>query len=63
MKIRLISDLHIDINDKYPLDLHQDGANDVFTLIAGDVSGLSGGQSIRGNGRSIKALRGYDCKC
>lgn len=39
MKIRLISDLHIDINDKYPLDLHQDGANDVFTLIAGDVSG------------------------
>lgn len=39
MKIRLISDLHIDINSNYPLDLHQDGANDVFTLVAGDVSG------------------------
>ena len=39
MKIRLISDLHIDINHNYPLDLHKDGANDVFTLVAGDVSG------------------------
>lgn len=39
MKIRLISDLHIDINSNYPLDLHQNGANDVFTLVAGDVSG------------------------
>ena len=39
MKIRLISDLHIDINEKYPLDLHIDEANDVFTLVAGDVSG------------------------
>lgn len=39
MKIRLLSDLHIDINDKYPLDLHKDKANDVFTLVAGDVSG------------------------
>lgn len=39
MKIRLISDLHIDINERYPLDLHENGSNDVFTLIAGDVSG------------------------
>lgn len=39
MKIRLISDLHIDINDKYPLDLHQSGANDVYTLVAGDICG------------------------
>ena len=39
MKIRLISDLHIDINHKYPIDLHKNGANDVFTLVAGDVCG------------------------
>ena len=39
MKIRLISDLHIDINAKYPLDLHENGANDAFTLVAGDISG------------------------
>lgn len=39
MKIRLISDLHIDINSNYPLDLHRDGANDVYTLIAGDICG------------------------
>ena len=39
MKIRLISDLHIDINEKYPLDLHADDAGDVFTVVAGDVSG------------------------
>ena len=35
MKIRLISDLHIDINAKYPLELQ----DDIFTLVAGDVSG------------------------
>ena len=40
MKIQLISDLHIDINEKYPLDLHKNGSNDIFTLIAGDVSGF-----------------------
>lgn len=39
MKIRLISDLHIDINQKYPLDLHRDKPNDVYTLVAGDISG------------------------
>lgn len=40
MKIRLISDLHIDINRNYPLDLHKDGANDMYTIVAGDISGL-----------------------
>lgn len=39
MKIRLISDLHIDINHNYPLDLHKDGNDDVYTLVAGDVCG------------------------
>lgn len=39
MKIRVISDLHIDINDRYPLDLHKDDANDIYTLVAGDISG------------------------
>lgn len=37
MKIRIISDLHIDINQKYPLDLHQDNASNVYTIVAGDV--------------------------
>ena len=35
MKIRILSDLHIDINHKYNLALD----DDVFTLIAGDISG------------------------
>lgn len=39
MKIRLLSDLHIDINHMYPLDLMEYGLDDMFTLIAGDVSG------------------------
>lgn len=39
MKIRLISDLHCDINHNYPLDLHSVGYDDVFTFVAGDVSG------------------------
>ena len=39
MKIRILSDLHLDINKDYDLDLHKNGANDVFTLIAGDICG------------------------
>lgn len=39
MKIRLISDLHIDINSNYHLDLHQDGSNDIYTIVAGDICG------------------------
>lgn len=39
MKIRLISDLHIDVNSSYGVSLTDDGDNDVFTLIAGDISG------------------------
>ena len=39
MKIRILSDLHLDINKDYNLDLHKNGANDVFTLIAGDICG------------------------
>ena len=36
MKIRLLSDLHIDVNHNYPLTLPDDG---VFTLIGGDICG------------------------
>ena len=36
MKLRLLSDLHLDVNKAFPLDL---GDNGVFTLIAGDISG------------------------
>lgn len=34
-KIRIISDLHLDLNKRYPLKLERD----VFTVIAGDTSG------------------------
>ena len=34
-KIRIISDLHLDLNKRYPLKLEKD----VFTVIAGDTSG------------------------
>lgn len=39
MKIRLLSDLHVDINSRYPLDLNDGYLDDMFTLVAGDVSG------------------------
>ena len=39
MKIRLISDLHRDINRDYPLDMKANGCEDMFTLVAGDISG------------------------
>ena len=39
MKIRLISDLHLDINAKYDLDLKAEGLDDVFTIVAGDICG------------------------
>lgn len=35
MKIRLISDLHIDINHKYPISID----DNIFTIVAGDISG------------------------
>lgn len=35
MKIRVISDLHIDINEKHPITYD----DDIFTIIAGDISG------------------------
>lgn len=35
MQIRVISDLHIDINEKYPINYN----DDIFTIIAGDISG------------------------
>lgn len=38
MQIRIISDLHVDVNRKYPLDYPADN-KDIFTLIAGDTSG------------------------
>lgn len=36
MKIRILSDLHIDYNQKYPLELED---KKTFTLLAGDISG------------------------
>jgi len=40
MKFRIISDLHVDVNEKYPFELKDDAASDnIVTLVAGDVSG------------------------
>lgn len=39
MKIRLISDLHLDINADYELDFKSEGLDDVFTIVAGDICG------------------------
>lgn len=35
MKVRIISDIHEDINERYPLNYN----DDIFTIIAGDISG------------------------
>lgn len=35
MKVRVISDLHIDINEDYPITYD----DDIFTIVAGDISG------------------------
>lgn len=39
MKIRLISDLHLDINAGYDLDFKAEGLDDMFTIVAGDICG------------------------
>lgn len=39
MKIRVISDLHIDVNKGFPLNLPKVD-KDVFTVIAGDTAGM-----------------------
>ena len=36
MQIRVLSDIHIDINENYPIPEFED---DVFTIVAGDISG------------------------
>ena len=36
MKIRVISDLHIDVNEEYPFELND---KDTFTIVCGDISG------------------------
>lgn len=38
MKIRIMSDLHIDVNSKYPLQLPQKDRG-IFTILAGDTAG------------------------
>jgi len=38
MKFRVISDLHVDVNERYPFEL-MDNDKNVITLVAGDVSG------------------------
>lgn len=38
MRIRIMSDLHLDYNNRYPLELKD---KDIFTIIAGDLSGYS----------------------
>ena len=39
MKIRLVSDLHLDINAEYSLDFKAEGLDDMFTIVAGDICG------------------------
>lgn len=39
MKIRLVSDLHLDINAKYSLDFNDECLEDMFTIVAGDICG------------------------
>ena len=39
MKLRLISDVHIDVNSNYNVNLNKGKTNNVFTLVAGDISG------------------------
>ena len=36
MQIRVLSDIHIDINENYPIPSFED---DIFTIVAGDISG------------------------
>lgn len=38
MKIRIMSDLHIDVNEKFPLRLMEKD-RDIFTILAGDIAG------------------------
>jgi len=38
MKFRIMSDLHVDVNERFPLRCMEDGEK-IFTLIAGDISG------------------------
>lgn len=38
MKFRVLSDLHVDYNDHYPLEIPENG-RDVFTVLCGDTSG------------------------
>lgn len=38
MKIRIISDLHVDVNSRYPLKKYP-SKDDIFTIVAGDTSG------------------------
>jgi len=49
MKLRIISDLHIDVNNKQPLEYN----DDTFTIIAGDISG-SPKKSIKWLNNNIK---------
>ena len=58
MKIRLISDLHIDINERFGVSLVENGENDVFTLIAGDICGTVE-NTIKWIGNNVK--RGAFC--
>ena len=38
MRFRVLSDLHVDYNDRYPLEIPENG-RDVFTVLCGDTSG------------------------
>ena len=54
MKIRIMSDLHIDVNQGFPFSLKEDdGSRDVFALIPGDVSGNVKG-TAKWMGQNIK---------
>lgn len=78
MKLRILSDLHLDINDNIPFSLPN---NDIFTIICGDISGntkqtvdwingnLKQGVIIEGNHigydseHSIQYIENFLCQC
>ena len=40
MKLRIISDLHVDVNHSIPLE-YDEYDDDVFTVVCGDISGYA----------------------